>query len=154
MIGMNKKEKEKAVAKQIKQAVFLTLLVVATVFATLVVVSIRNNPQEALAQVTTMPVYSVELKGIEKSLDGSVFVFVSQRVDGVEVGGSGIIYGSIDVLRAEIAGLHEKLLNSDVGPLILAARAQAINSDFNNINSLLNKALTVDPNSVQVVRFQ
>ena len=42
---MNKKEKEKAVAKQIKQAVFLSLLLMATVFATLVVVSTQNSGQ-------------------------------------------------------------------------------------------------------------
>ena len=101
-----------------------------------------------------MSTYSVELKDIIKSEDGSVFLFVSQRVDGVEVGGSGIIYSSIDDLNEAIAGLHSQLLNATTGPLILAARAKAINTNFDNINPLLNKKLTIDPNSVQVVRFQ
>ena len=138
----------------IRRMVFATFLVVATVLGTLGVVSVRNSGQEVLAQVTTMPVYTIELLSITKNLDGSVNVNFVQKVNGVEDGNGGIIYGSLAVLREEIGALHGHLLNSNIAPLILAARAQAIHPNFDNINPLLNKTLTIDPNSVQVVRFQ
>lgn len=101
-----------------------------------------------------MAVYSIELLSITKNPDGTVDVNFSQRVDGVEVGAGGWQYNSLASLREDLSRLHEQLLNSTLAPLILAARAQAINSDFDNIAPLLNKTLTVDPNSVQVIRFQ
>ena len=101
-----------------------------------------------------MAKYSIELTGITKNPNGSVNVDFSQKVDDIEVGSGGIQYGSLADLRSAIATLHEQLLNSTIGPLILAARAQAINADFDNINPLLNKELIFDPNAIQVVRFQ
>ena len=101
-----------------------------------------------------MPVYSIELKYINKNLDGSVAVGYTQLVDDVDVLSGEVIYGSLADLNEEIANLHRRMIDSNVGHLILAARAKAINTDFNNINPLLNKKLTIDPNSVQVVRFQ
>ena len=101
-----------------------------------------------------MAVYSIELLSITKNLDDSVNVNFIQKVDGREDGNGGIIYSSLAALREEIRALHGPLLDSISLPLILAARAQAIDPNFDNINPLLNKTLTIDPNAVQVVKFQ
>jgi len=110
------------------------------------------NTKEASAQ---MAVYDCEVTGITKNPDGSVDLNFIQRLDGVELGTSGFQYGSMEVFVQELQRLTQSLLEGvDVIPKIIALRAYNIDPTFGNLTPILGKKLTVNPNSVQVIRFQ